>query len=182
MRIAAALSFLLAVPLVACDATPDADGGAGGADASPRPDAGRRTADAGRSGPDGGRDAGSDGGADAGPPASATFESLYRTILVPHCGDGRCHQDGGVPSAEWPRLQFSDATRAYAALVGRPTECRGPGYEGTRVVPGDPEASWVLRVASMDLCGLRHPSFLLSNGFEEDDLAALEAWIVDGAP
>jgi hypothetical protein len=92
---------------------------------------------------------------------AATFSALMAEILAPRCGS--CHSASGTP----PPL---DSAAAYDTLV------TGSGPTGVRfVVPGRPEESGLsLRLRDMPPA----PDSLL----DPADVAAIEAWILNGAP
>jgi hypothetical protein len=92
---------------------------------------------------------------------AATFSALMAEILAPRCGS--CHSASGTPPA-------LDSAAAYDALV------TGSGPTGVRfVVPGRPEESGLsLRLRDMP----PPPDSLL----DPADVAAIEAWILNGAP
>jgi len=119
-------------------------------------------------------DAGGGGGASAFAPVQA--------ILDQYCV--RCHDPAHPVLLETPTYVVMPlvATQAYAALVGvAASETCG----GTRVVPGDPEHSYLYRkVADATPCdGVRmpHGGMLLAQPLSDPQIATIHDWIANGA-
>jgi hypothetical protein len=96
-------------------------------------------------------------------------------VLVPRCASAACHS--GSPPVAFPQL---DAGAAYGAMVGVPS-----GQASMAIVdPGAPERSYLLYklrgdAASAGGSGAAMPTDGL---LDADDVAAIEAWIANGAP
>ena len=110
-----------------------------------------------------------------GDAASATIS--YSQDIVPMlaragCLTSGCHSGSGVSSG------YSLAT--YEGLFGPGEQAEFLGM--CNVVPGDPEACYLLHKLSEDvpLIGSRMPATGL--WLADDDYALLQAWILDGAP
>jgi len=106
----------------------------------------------------------------------ATFSSIVQGVLVPRCATAACHS--GNPPVASPRL---DAEAAYAALVGVQS-----GQAGLKLVePGAPEQSYLVFKLRGDAASAGGtPSTPMPPGdiLDPADLAAIEAWIANGAP
>jgi hypothetical protein len=106
---------------------------------------------------------------------AASFSSLAVNVLAPHCATSACH--GGSPPAYAPRL---DAEAAWGELVGRPSF----QVSMNLVEPGSPEQSYLvlkLRGAAGWAGGIPTP-MPTDYALDEADIAAIEAWIANGAP
>ena len=105
---------------------------------------------------------------------ASTFSGIASGILVPRCASAACHAAGATP----PQL---DAAGAYGALVGVQS-----GQSSLQFVkPYDPEGSYLVHKLRGDagsvggsVATLMPPDGALSPA----DLAAIEAWITNGAP
>jgi OmcA/MtrC family decaheme c-type cytochrome len=107
----------------------------------------------------------------------ATFSSIAQTILVPRCASGACH--GGSPPAFFPQL---DADAAYGAMVQVPSQ-QASGF--SLVEPFAPERSYLLMKLRGDAGSAGGIATLMPIGdapLEPAELAAVEAWIANGAP
>lgn len=113
------------------------------------------------------------GGTSAEP---ATYEGITQGVMVPRCATGACH--GGAVPVAFPEL---DAATWYDATVGAPSQqCASMNL----VEPGDPERSYLVHK-------LRGTQGLVGGGgarmpvgdapLGDDEEAALEAWIENGA-
>jgi OmcA/MtrC family decaheme c-type cytochrome len=106
--------------------------------------------------------------------AGSTFSSIAQAVLVPRCATAACH--GGSPPLYAPQL---DADAAYAAMVG----VSSPTVGMPIVAPGAPENSYLLYKLRGDFASAggsgapMPPDGLL----EAADIAAIEAWIANGA-
>jgi hypothetical protein len=111
---------------------------------------------------------------DAGVPAG-TFSSIAQDVLVPLCATSACHA-GGIPPLNAPvNLELENA---YDQLVNVPSE-QQPTME--LVAPGDPEGSYLLNKLRYGdpLCvGQVMPP---SGQLDDATIAAIEAWIREGA-
>ena len=115
-------------------------------------------------------------GADCGGTPTPTLSTLKSGVFEPRCGATGCH--GGANPARGLDL----VTDPHGALVGKASVV-DPGQE--YVVAGNVDDSLLLKVlhgpiASADGsndCRQMPPGFELS----ADDIAAVEAWIADGA-
>jgi hypothetical protein len=107
----------------------------------------------------------------------ASFTSIVQGIFVPRCASAACH--GGSPPAAFPRL---DAEGAYGAIVG----VDSLQASGVKLVqPLDPDASYLLlkmRGEAGSVGGLATPMPIGDAMLGPSDLAAVEAWIANGAP
>jgi len=104
-------------------------------------------------------------------PAAGSFDDLYRTIVAPRCSGqpGLCHNGQFEPNLATPSL-------AYSYLVNRPSIEKPTRW---RVAPGEPEGSVLIdKLRGRDV-STRMP--LGADPLDEADIAALEAWIEDGA-
>jgi OmcA/MtrC family decaheme c-type cytochrome len=105
----------------------------------------------------------------------STFASIVDGILVPRCATAACHS--GSPPVAFPAL---DAGVAWDTLVGVPS-----GQASMSLVePGAPEASYLVYKLRGDATsaggsGLPMPTDGL---LDAADIAAIEAWILNGAP
>jgi hypothetical protein len=108
---------------------------------------------------------------------SASFASIVQGILVPRCASAACH--GGSPPAAFPRL---DPEGAYDAIVGVESQ----QASGVMLVkPLDPAASYLLlklRGEAGSVGGLATVMPIGDAALDPSDLAAVEAWIANGAP
>jgi hypothetical protein len=107
---------------------------------------------------------------------SATWSSIAQEIIVPRCATAACH--GGTPPAYFPNL---DAVTGRAALVGVPSE-QAPGMN--LVEPYAPEASYLLvkiRGDGASVGGIGTPMPIQDAALTPSELAAIEAWIANGA-
>jgi hypothetical protein len=107
--------------------------------------------------------------------ATASFSSLAVNVLEPHCATSACH--GGSPPAYAPQL---DADAAYDELVGRPSFQASMSL----VEPGSPEQSYLvlkLRGSAGWVGGIPTP-MPTEYALDEADIAAVESWILNGAP
>jgi OmcA/MtrC family decaheme c-type cytochrome len=112
------------------------------------------------------------GMAPAGGGAGATFSSIVEAVLVPRCATAACHS--GDPPVASPRL---DAGAAYAAMVGVSS-----AQTGTPIVaPGAPENSYLLSKLRGDAGIVGQPMPIGDSALDAADLAAIEAWIANGA-
>jgi OmcA/MtrC family decaheme c-type cytochrome len=107
-----------------------------------------------------------------------TFSSIVEGVLVPRCATAACHS--GSPPVAFPAL---DADVAWGAIVGVPS-----GQAGMSVVePGAPERSYLLYKLRGD-AGAAGGSVATPMPIGGDtpldaaDIAAIEAWILNGAP
>ena len=108
-----------------------------------------------------------------GSAASATFSSIRDNVLVPRCATSACHAKGGV----YPTLESADA---YAALVN------APSFEAAMplVTPNDVSKSYLdfkLR-GDMTSAGGSGAIMPTDGALAPADIAAIEAWIANGAP
>ncbi len=97
-------------------------------------------------------------------------------IVARSCGGAACHIGEDMPAAG---LDLSEGA-VYTSLVDRPST---QVADRTLVVPGDPDASWLMCKLRHD-CDDRIGSRMPPPGAPEladEDLAVIEAWIEDGA-
>jgi hypothetical protein len=106
-----------------------------------------------------------------------SFAVVSQEILVPRCATSACHS-GSPPAAE-PSL---DADVAWSTLVGVPSQ----QASGTTLVePFAPEQSYLvmkLRGTAGSAGGLATAMPVGEGALDEADIAAIEAWIANGAP
>jgi hypothetical protein len=106
--------------------------------------------------------------------AGTTFSSIAQAVLVPRCATAACHS--GNPPQYAPQL---DADAAYAAMVG----VSSPTVAMPIVAPGAPADSYLLYKLRGDFASAggsgapMPPDGLL----DPADIAAIEAWIANGA-
>jgi mono/diheme cytochrome c family protein len=103
--------------------------------------------------------------------SASSFGAIVQDLLVPRCATSACH--GGNPPAFAPPL---DAADAWGALVGQPS---GQGSE-LLVDPGAPERSTLVLKLRGTGSGALMPIGDAPLG--EAEIAAIEAWIANGAP
>jgi OmcA/MtrC family decaheme c-type cytochrome len=112
-----------------------------------------------------------------GTSASASFSAIVQEILVPRCATAACHS--GSPPLAFPQL---DADAAYAALVGQPSQ-QGAGMN--MVEAGAPERSYLLFKLRGDAGSVggtpATPMPIFDTLLDPADVAAIEAWIANGA-
>ncbi len=133
-------------------------------------------------------------GCGANAPASPnSFTKVYAEIIKPTCSNDYCHYN--YVGIKFSALDMSSQVFAYWSLVGTP--CMGAvcAGNGTRVVPGQPEASIMyLKVLSQppQKCGNQMPAdiqTMLTQGVSKFSGNALSAdqqqliynWIQEGA-
>jgi hypothetical protein len=128
--------------------------------------------------------AGCGSGPRVGPPEPAstgpagTFSSIEQNILVPRCASAACHSGNPPPSAP---LSL-DLEVAYANIVSQPSQ-QLPGMN--QVEPGRPDQSYLLlkmRGTAGSVGGVATPMPINDQSLDDADLAAVESWILDGAP
>jgi hypothetical protein len=108
-----------------------------------------------------------------GTAAGSSFSSIAQNILVPRCATTACHARGATP----PVLE---ASGAWAALVGAAS-----AQSSLRLVePSAPDRSYLvykLRGSAGSVGGIG--TVMPTDGaLSPSDLAAVEAWISNGAP
>jgi hypothetical protein len=108
---------------------------------------------------------------------SASWSSVYATVLAPTCATPACH--GAAGAAFSGDLDLSSAAAAYAALVGIDAHASGCG---TRVTPGSPDSSFlVAKVQGTQdpaMCGEAMP---IGTMLPADQITAIRDWIAAGA-
>ncbi len=107
----------------------------------------------------------------------ASFSSIAQNILVPRCAAGACH--GGNPPANFPQL---DADAAYAELFQNPSR-QASGV--SLVEPFSPDASYLVLKLRGDAGAVGGIATIMPIGdaaLDPSDIAAIEAWIANGAP
>lgn len=131
-------------------------------------------------------------GCSSPPPPPNSFTEVYEQVMVHSCTSAYCHYyNVGI---RFSALDMSSQTIAYWNLVDQP--CMGPSCSemGTRVIPGNPEASLLYQKVSKDMppCGSRmpaDPNMLLKNGtavfsgtpISDDQQQLIYNWIAAGA-
>lgn len=107
-------------------------------------------------------------------PIEPTFSSISAVVFTPKCTSSACH--GGTGSAP---LDLT-AERAYGQLVNQPASQTSEMF---LVTPRDPDQSYLMLKllgthASTGLGNVMPPEGLLP----DDELVAIAAWILNGAP
>jgi OmcA/MtrC family decaheme c-type cytochrome len=104
---------------------------------------------------------------------SSSFSSIRDGILVPRCVSSACHARGATP----PSLEAPDA---WAALVNAPSA----QSSFVLVLPGDPSRSYLDYKLRGDVAaGGGSGTIMPTDGMlAPSDIAAIEAWISNGAP
>lgn len=121
-----------------------------------------------------------------------SFTEVYAKVIQPTCASSFCHYNGvGI---RYSALDMSSQVYAYWSLVGQP--CAGPScsQNGTRVIPGNPDASIMyLKVSqTMPPCGSRMPadpavltaqgtSVFSGTALPDDQQQLIHDWIQAGA-
>lgn len=116
------------------------------------------------------------------PVVEGSFVWLHERIFQPTCANSGCHDGTFEPN-------FTTVGAAYNTLVHHPVIANdaATGY-GFRVVPGAPEASWLMERLTADVpntSGMMPLSLEPGSDWpanRPDYLAAIEAWIEAGAP
>jgi len=106
--------------------------------------------------------------------AASTFSSILEQVIVPRCASAACHAAGANP----PVLE---AAAAYAALVG----VQSAEASLNLVEPNAPDASYLvhkLRGTATSVGGSVATIMPPDGALAPADLAAIEAWIANGAP
>jgi hypothetical protein len=104
------------------------------------------------------------------------FSTIALDLLGPRCATASCH--AGDPPVAFPQL---DADVAYGVLVGQPAQQASMSL----VEPYAPESSYLvlkLRGTQASAGGSGMPMPIGDAPFDEADIAAIEAWIANGAP
>jgi hypothetical protein len=107
---------------------------------------------------------------------TATYAGITSGLMVPRCATSACH--GGARPIAFPSC---DADRWYDGLVGVPSQ-QAPGLN--LIEPGDPEGSYLVHKlrGTHGLAGgggARMP--VADSPLDDDEQAAVEAWIANGA-
>jgi hypothetical protein len=108
-----------------------------------------------------------------------TFSSIVTGVLVPRCASAACHS--GSPPVAFPSLE---AGVAWQAMVGVPS---GQASGMNMVEPGAPERSYLMFKLRNDAAaaGGSVATPMPPAGdtlLDPADIAAIEAWILNGAP
>jgi hypothetical protein len=107
-----------------------------------------------------------------------TWESIYGTVIADGCAIGGCHDHASAPNSGG--LDMSSADLAYEQLVHGMVSF--PTCGSTRVVPSDPDASFLLHKldgSALELdCGVPMP---IGDVLPGQQVAAIRAWIAAGA-
>ncbi|MEQ1507146.1 MAG: hypothetical protein ABMB14_33265 [Myxococcota bacterium] len=114
---------------------------------------------------------GGDAGSSTATGDAPTFAEIRDEILVPSCGFSSCHGSGTGD------LTISADGDVYAALVDVPS-VGSPGE--TLVVPGDPDASYL--VAKLEgAAGIEGDPMPAPSGLDPAEVDRIRAWIAAGA-
>jgi OmcA/MtrC family decaheme c-type cytochrome len=108
-------------------------------------------------------------------PVAATFSSIAEKIFVPRCASAACH--GGSTPANFPQVD----AQAYDALFEVPSQQASLNL----VEPFAPERSYLLLKLRGDggtVGGIATPMPIGDAALSPSDIAAVEAWIANGAP
>lgn len=108
--------------------------------------------------------------------AVASFKTqIEQAIFVPTCATAQCHGRATAPAGS---LDLR-AGKSYASLVGVQADAAACSSR-TRVVKGDVAASYLVDKlkGTPGICGSQMPK---AGGISPDQLAAIEAWICNGA-
>ncbi|HEX9240999.1 MAG TPA: hypothetical protein VF875_01020 [Anaeromyxobacter sp.] len=105
--------------------------------------------------------------------ASAAFSSIEKNLLVPRCATSACHAAGATP----PVL---DAGKGYAAMVGVQAGEASMPY----VTPSTTAQSYLLFKLRGDMASAGGSGQIMppDGSLSAADVAAIEAWIANGAP
>jgi hypothetical protein len=107
-----------------------------------------------------------------------TWESIYGTVIADGCAIGGCHDAASAPNSGG--LDMSSSALAYEQLVHGMAAF--PTCGTTRVVPNDPDASFLVRKldgSALDLdCGVSMP---IGDILPDSQVQAIRQWIMDGA-
>jgi hypothetical protein len=131
-------------------------------------------------------------GCSSPPPATNSFSEVYDQVIVHSCASAYCHYyNVGI---RYSALDMSSQTIAYWNLVEQPGLGPSCSEMGTRVVPGDPNASLFYQKVAQEMpsCGSRmpaDPTMLLQNGtsvfsgtpIPQDQQQLIYDWISAGA-
>lgn len=125
-----------------------------------------------------------DDGADSGPKDSgslpcleANFSSIYARFNSTQCATAGCHDSGTAGGGQDYSMSKDDV---HATLLGDTVNVMGKQMQAKRVVPGDPDASFLWIKVSRDDAPLgRMP--LAATPLQQCDLDAINAWITNGA-
>lgn len=103
------------------------------------------------------------------------FAALHSYILEPKCANPGCHDGSFEP--DFRTVEGSYATMVYHPVIKNDAD----GSYTYRVVPGDPDASWLMsRITTTNDTLGRMPLYMEPLSREEIEL--FEQWILDGAP
>ena len=107
---------------------------------------------------------------------AATYQGITTGLMVPRCATGACH--GGTTPVAFPSC---DADRWYDAMVDVESQ-QAPGMP--MIAPGDPEQSYLVHKlrgthGQVGGGGARMP--IADAALSEEEQAAVEAWIANGA-
>ena len=103
-----------------------------------------------------------------------TIEGLHQNIFSVRCANPTCHDGSFEPD-------FRTVQSTYSSLVYHPvTKNDAEGSYKYRVVPGDAEASWIMRrVTTSDEVLGRMP--LYGEALSQEQIEAIRTWINNGA-
>jgi hypothetical protein len=132
-------------------------------------------------------------GCNSSPPPPSSFTHVYEAIIAPTCANAYCHYAGiGLRQGS---LDMNSQVTAYWNLVGQPCQGFACASQGTRVVPGQPEASILfLKISrTQPSCGVQMPASVdairkpggspvfSGNALSADQQDLIKTWILDGA-
>jgi hypothetical protein len=121
------------------------------------------------------------GGAGGGTTSSVTFTQIYTQVISQRCSP--CHTTAEGIGVTQGMLNMTTQALAYQNLVNQPTAGVACAGVGTRIVPGNHNASAMYLKVAPDLpapCGSKMPLGLPP--ITADQAAALASWIDSGAP
>lgn len=108
------------------------------------------------------------------PGGGVSLELLQTSIFTPKCAFFGCHD----ATTRSEGVDLSSAEDSFNSLVGVPSVCAGR----IRVVPGEPEASYLLdKVGAGDDVPCSDIMPLGAPRLDDAEVALLRAWIAEGA-
>jgi hypothetical protein len=132
-------------------------------------------------------------GCSSSPPPPNSFTNVYDTTIGPTCTNAFCHYAGiGLRQGS---LDMNSRVIAYWNLVDQPCQGFACASQGTRVVPGRPDASILYMKVSQTqpTCGVQMPASVdaikvpggnpafSGTALTADQQDLIKSWILDGA-
>jgi predicted CxxxxCH...CXXCH cytochrome family protein len=125
-------------------------------------------------------------------PPPNSFSEVYAKVIAPTCSNDYCHFNG--VSIRYSALDMSSRVIAYWNLVDQPLTGPSCALMGRRVVPFQPDASFMYQKVSktMPPCGAQMPAETVElltkgsavfsgNALTSDQLQLIFNWIAEGA-